>query len=76
MILTMVCIALLSNELSIDSGMDRVFADTLWLAPFALLGGWCGQKLNSLIQPVHAAKIIYCVLLASGMALTLRSVLS
>jgi uncharacterized membrane protein YfcA len=29
-----------------------------WLAPFALLEGWCGQKLNSVIQPVHAAKII------------------
>lgn len=74
-ILMMVCIALLSNGLSTHSDMNQVFAKTLWLTPFALLGGWCGQKMSSLIQPAHATKVIYSVLLASGIGLTMRTVL-
>lgn len=76
MILLMVCIALLSNGLSAHSDMDQVLAQTVWLAPIALVGGWCGQKLHSLIQAAHAVRVIYSVLLASGISLMLRGVLS
>lgn len=76
MILTMVCLALLSNGLSAHSDMGQVFAMAIWLVPIALVGGWSGQKLNSFIQPAHAAKMIYSVLLASGVGLLMRSVLS
>lgn len=73
MILLMVCIALLSNGLSAHSDMDQVFAKTIWLVPIALIGGWGGQQLHSFIQPAQAAKVIYSVLLASGISLMARS---
>ncbi len=74
-ILIMVCIALLGNGLSAHSDTTLVLAKAVWLGPVALIGGWSGQKLNSLIQPAHAARIIYAVLLASGIGLVVRSVL-
>lgn len=74
LILITVCIALVSNGLSGRSDMDQVFAKTFWLAPMALVGGWMGHKFNSHINPMAASKIIYAVLLTSGMGLLARSI--
>jgi uncharacterized membrane protein YfcA len=74
LILITVCIALLGNGLSGRSDMDQILAQTLWLAPMALLGGWMGHRFNSRIQPVAASKTIYVVLLVSGISLTARSI--
>jgi uncharacterized protein len=75
LILITVCIALVGNGLSGHSDLDQVFAKTLWLAPVALLGGWIGHKFNSQIKSNVVSKIIYAVLLASGIGLMTRSVL-
>ncbi len=76
LILITVCIALFSNGLSGRSDMDQVLAQTLWLAPIALMGGWIGHKCNSYIKPVAASKIIYIVLFCSGTSLMVRSILN
>ncbi len=73
LILITVCIALLSTGLSGHSDMEQVLVKTLWLAPMALMGGWIGHKFNSLINPIAASKIIYAILLASGLGLIVRS---
>ena len=75
LILITVCIALISNGLSGRSDLDQVFTKTVWLAPMALMGGWIGHQFNSRIQPVMAKNIIHAVLLVSGIALTVRSIL-
>ena len=75
LILITVCIALVSNGLSGRSDMAQVLAQTLWLAPIALIGGWLGHICNSHIQPMAVSKIIYAVLLVSGIGLLARSIL-
>lgn len=75
LILITVCIALVSNGLSGRSDMDLVFTKTFWLAPVALMGAWIGHKFNSQIKSTAAAKIIYAVLLASGIGLMARSII-
>lgn len=75
LILVLVCIALFSNGLSGRSDIDQFLAQTGWLVPSALMGGWIGNKFNSLIKPIAASKIIYAVLLASGTSLVARSIL-
>ena len=74
LILITVCIALFSNGLSGRSDMDQVLAQTLWLAPMAVLGGWLGHRFNARIQPVTARNTVHAVLLLSGISLLLRSI--
>lgn len=74
LILITVCIALFSNGLSGRSDMDQVLAQTLWLAPMAVLGGWMGHRFNVRIQPVTARNTVHAVLLLSGISLLLRSI--
>jgi uncharacterized membrane protein YfcA len=74
LILITVCIALFSNGLSGRSDMDQVLAQTLWLAPMAVFGGWLGHRFNARIQPVTARKTVHAVLLLSGISLLLRSI--
>lgn len=76
LILIMVGIALFSNGLSGRSDIDQILLTTGWLVPSALIGGWMGHTFNSHIQPMTASKIIYAVLLISGIGLVARSILT